>query len=106
MKSEQLKVLSLNISEDNYDYRALFRLCTDTACMDVDLTDLSLNIKVEEIKAKFELDEQIEEIRDIITNKVITVSDVKSNVTEGENYSKHENKETAKQRAIDSLSMS
>lgn len=106
MKIEQLKVLSLNISEDNYDYRALFRLCTDTVCMDVDLTDLSLNKKVEEIKAKFELDEQIEEIRDIIIKKVIAVSDVKSNVTEGENYSEHENKETSKQRAIDSLSMS
>ena len=106
MKSEQLKVLTLNISEDNYDYRALFRLCTDTAYMEVDLTELSLNIKVEEIKAKFELDEQIDEIRDIIIKMVIAVSDVKSNVTEGENYSKHENKETSKQRAIDSLSMS
>ena len=41
MKCKDLKVVNLNITEDNYEYKALFRLCADDKCLDIDLADIS-----------------------------------------------------------------
>ncbi len=105
MKCNELKVVNLNISEDNYEYKALFRLCTDNVCMDVDLEKLSEDVLLEEVKRSFSIDESIDQIKDIIMQKVMEASKLESKVSEGENCCK-EIKDKKIQRNIDSLSMS
>ncbi len=105
MLCKDLKVVSLNISEDNYEYKALFRLCTESACMDVDMEKLSENGILEEIKKSFSIDESIDEIRKIIMDKVMEAAKLESTISEGENCCK-ETEDKKLRRSIDSLSMS
>lgn len=55
MRCKDLKVVNLNIGEDNYEYKALFRLCSDSACIDMDLEKLSDRGTLEEIKKTFSI---------------------------------------------------
>ncbi|NLL06966.1 MAG: hypothetical protein GX270_14550 [Clostridiaceae bacterium] len=105
MRCKDLKVVNLNITEDNYQYKALFRLCTEDSCMDIDMENLSDNAVLEEIKKTFSLEESIEEINSIITEKVMEASKIESRIKEGKDVS-IENKDNKTQRGIDSLSTS
>lgn len=105
MKSEDLKVVNLNITEDNYEYKGLFRLCTDENCMDVDLENLSKNEFLEEIKNTFLIEESIEEIKEIINKKVMGATKLESKISQGEGCCGHV-KDKKAQRAVDSLSSS
>jgi len=102
MRCKDLKVVNLNIGEDNYEYKALFRLCSDSACIDMDLEKLSDRETLEEIKKTFSIEEPIDEIKNIIMQKVMEASKIESRISEGENCcSDIEDKEI--QRSIDSL---
>ena len=57
MHCKDLKVVNLNITEDYYEYKALFRLCSDNQCFDIDLARLSEAEMLEEIKKSFSLEE-------------------------------------------------
>jgi len=105
MLCKDLKVVNLNITEDNYQYKALFRLCTDESCMDIDMENLSDNTLLEEIKKTFFLEDSIEEIKNIITEKVMEASKIESRIVEGKNCC-DETKDKKVQRDIDSLSTS
>ncbi len=105
MLCKDLKVVNLNITEDNYQYKALFRLCTEDSCMDIDMESLSDNAVLEEIKKTFSVEDSIEEINSIITEKVMEASKVESRIKEGKDGSS-ENKDKKTQRDIDSLSTS
>ena len=105
MLCKDLKVVNLNITEDNYEYKALFRLCNDEKCMDINMEDLSDNGTLEEIKKTFSVDESVEEIKTVITEKVIEASKIESKTNEGKNCCK-EDKDSKIQRDIDSLNMS
>lgn len=105
MRCKDLKVVNLNITEDNYQYKALFRLCTEDSCMDIDMENLSDNAVLEEIKKTFSVEDSIEEINSIITEKVMEASKVESRIKEGKDVS-NENKDKKTQRDIDSLSTS
>ncbi len=105
MRCKDLKVVNLNITEDNYQYKALFRLCTEDSCMDIDMENLSDNSVLEEIKKTFSVEDSIEEINSIITEKVMEASKVESRIKEGKDVS-NENKDKKTQRDIDSLSTS
>lgn len=105
MKCKDLKVVSLNITEDNYEYKALFRLCTENVCADMDVAELSKDEVLAEIKKNFVIDESIEEMRNIIMEKVMEASKIESKISEGENLSE-DVKDKELQRKIDSLSMS
>ena len=53
MKCRDLKVVNLNITEDHYEYKALFRLCTDDKCLDIDLAEISSDSKLLEGNKKY-----------------------------------------------------
>jgi len=105
MLCKDLKVVNLNITEDNYQYKALFRLCTDESCMDIDMENISDNTVLEEIKKTFSLEESLEEIKAIITDKVMEASKIESRIVEGNSCSE-ERTDKKVQRDIDSLSTS
>lgn len=105
MLCKDLKVVNLNITEDNYQYKALFRLCTDESCMDIDMENISDNTVLEEIKKTFSLEESLEEIKAIITDKVMEASKTESRIVEGNSCSE-ERTDKKVQRDIDSLSTS
>lgn len=105
MHCKDLKVVNLNITEDNYQYKALFRLCTEDKCIDIDMESLSDNAVLEEIKKTFYVEDSIEEINSIITEKVMEASKIESRIKEGKEGSS-ENKDKKTQRDIDSLSTS
>lgn len=105
MFCKDLKVVNLNITEDNYEYKALFRLCSEEACMDVDLAALSEDAVVTEIKKIFTLEEGSDEIRKVLTEKVMEASNLESRIKEGETYG-NDAKDGKIRRDIDSLSIS
>lgn len=105
MLSKDLKVVNLNIAEDFYEYKALFRLCSDDVCMDVDLSALSDNTVLADIKSKFGLEESEEEIKEVIMKKVLDASQIESCQKEGKDCCKDVD-EKKLQKGIDSLSTS
>lgn len=105
MLCKDLKVVNLNITEDNYEYKGLFRLCTESVCMDVNLEKLSETGMLEEIKKSFSIQEPIDEMKDILNQKIMEASKLESKISEGENCCS-EVKDKVVQRKIDSLSMS
>ncbi|MFZ5989514.1 MAG: hypothetical protein ACOYWZ_20650 [Bacillota bacterium] len=105
MLCKDLKVVNLNITEDFYEYKALFRLCTENSCLDIDLSSLSDENLLSEIKSKFDIEESTSQIKEIIMQKVMDASKIESRISQGENCCK--DKEDKKiQRGIDSLSTS
>jgi SMC interacting uncharacterized protein involved in chromosome segregation len=105
MRCMDLKVVSLNITEDNYEYKALFRLCNDSTCIDLDLSRFSETETLEEIKKSFSIDESIDEMKSIIMQKVMEATKIESRITEGQNCCE-DVKDKKLQRSIDSLNMS
>ncbi len=105
MLSKDLKIVNLNITEDHYEYKAMFRLCNQDSCMDIDMANLSDISLLNEIKKNFEIEEDIEVMKEIITKKIFDASNLESRISEGEGCCKEtEDKKT--QRGIDSLSTS
>jgi hypothetical protein len=98
-------VVNLNITEDNYEYKALFRLCADDKCLDIDLAEISETKLLEEIKSTFSLEETTEEIKEIIMEKVMEASKIESRNVQGEDCCKTDVDEKTS-RDIDSLSRS
>jgi len=105
MNCNDLKVVSLNITEDNYEAKALFRLCTDEVCMDMEVEKLSEPEILEEVKRSFQIIEPIEEMKQIIMDKVVEATKLESRIREGDANSEAV-KDKKALRSIDSLSMS
>jgi len=105
MRSKELKITALDISEYNYEHKAVFRLCSESTCLNLEVEKLSDEQTLEQIKNVFSLEEKIEEIKDIIMDKIIEASKIESRIYEGENCCA-EVKDKKVQRGIDSLSTS
>lgn len=105
MKCKDLKVVNLYITEDYYEYKALFRLCSESVCIDVNLERLEKIEMLEEIKKSFSIEESLDDVKNIIMGKIMEASKLESKVSEGENCCKDvEDKKLS--RIIDSLSRS
>ena len=104
MKCRELKVVNLNITEDYYEYKALFRLCSDEHCMDIDLSQISEPGVLKEVKNTFGIEEDIDEMKEIIMEKVMEASKIESRVKDGKDCCY--NKDIIKDKHIDSLSSS
>ncbi|HHW30801.1 MAG TPA: hypothetical protein GXX20_03870 [Clostridiaceae bacterium] len=104
MKIKELKVVNLNITEDYYEYKALFRLCSNEHCMDIDLSELSEPEVLENIKRTFVIEEDVHTIKETIMEKVMEASKIESRVKEGKDCCYNE--DTIKNNYIDSLSKS
>ncbi|KNY28730.1 hypothetical protein [Pseudobacteroides cellulosolvens] len=105
MDLKDLKVVSLNITEDNYEYKGLFRLCSDDRCMDADLEKLSDQSFLEEVKVTFNIKDPISVIKSDIMDKVIDASKQESRISQGEHCC-NDTSDKKIQRSLDSLNMS
>lgn len=104
MQCKDLKVVNLNITEDNYEYKALFRLCKEDVCMDLDVSTLSEDSTIMEIKNTFEVEEDVDAIRKVINEKIMEASQLESRIKEGKDYG-NDSGDNKQQRDIDSLNM-
>lgn len=99
MKINSLLVSNLHINEDEYSYKGLFTLSLEDISMQVDLSDLDQDQKLEEIKKTFILEEPSTEIRKFIMDRVIQQSGLSSPTSEGENYSEGKRKKNTEHSA-------
>lgn len=88
MKSKDLLLSSLHITEDEYHYKGQFILSCGTDSINVDVTEFQTDPKVSEIKKIFDLEEPLEEIRSTIMTRIIEKSTLSSRNVEGENYNR------------------
>jgi fructose-1-phosphate kinase PfkB-like protein len=104
MKSNDLLVSNLNISEDEYSYKGLFTLSGEGISMAVDLSELDENVTINEIISKFTLKESKEEIRKIIMDKVMVQAAVSTQIKEGIDF-QDEKKKNKIDKSANSLDM-
>jgi len=102
MRTTELLLSSLNITEDEYNYEGLFFLSVGNISMKVDMTDFQNHSKIEEIKDYFNLDDTNEEVRKILMDKIMEKVIISSRNNEGENYNETV-KRNSNVKSIDSL---
>ena len=88
MISDELLVSSVNITEDDYDYKGLFILSSTNKSLNLNMADMDDNNKINEIRLYFNLSESNSEIRNNIMKKVFEKSTISSRFVQGENYNK------------------
>jgi len=86
MKTSELLLSSLNITEDEYNYKGEFFLSFKDIAVKFDLADLPNNSRIDELKSTFNLEENHDGIRKALMDMVIEKADISSKVTEGEDY--------------------
>ncbi|MBZ4646381.1 MAG: hypothetical protein PWR27_341 [Petroclostridium sp.] len=104
MLCKDLKVVNLNITEDYYEYKGLFRLCSGEKCLDIDLMDLDNDNKLKEIKSNFNLKDDISDIKTILMEKIMEATKIESRIVEGKDYNENENDKKT-ERKISSMDM-
>lgn len=88
MRTSDLLLTGLDISEDGYNFKAHFILKTNEKSKSVDLTDLDSNDKLQDLKDYFDLSDSIAEIRNQLMEKVMEKASISSKIVEGENFEK------------------
>ena len=101
MKTSDLLLSSLNITEDDYSYKGLFILGDAEKSKHMDMSELDDEAKLVELKAYFNLDESTNEISKTIMEKIFEKSHISSVIKEGEDY-----EETIKRKKTERLANS
>ncbi len=86
MKTIDLLVTSLDITEDEYIYKGSFILKSEEKSLKIDLAEAENNETLNKIKAFFDLEESTETIKEFLMNEVITKSQISSRNSEGKDY--------------------
>lgn len=87
MKTSDLLLTGLSITEDDYNYIGSFILAGNNNTLNVAMSDLEDTAKLEAIKNLFGLDENVENIRKILMDLVVEKAAISSKFNEGEGYS-------------------
>lgn len=87
MKTADLLLSGLNITEDEYHYIGSFILAGNNKTLNVDMSDLESAVKLDEIRNFFELEEKAAEVKNIIMELVVEKAAISSKFNEGEAYS-------------------
>ncbi|WHH60277.1 hypothetical protein [Petroclostridium sp. X23] len=104
MLCSELKVVNLSITEDFYEYKGVFRLCSEEKCMDVDLAELDHGNVLKDIKGTFGLSEDDSTVKKIIMEKIMEATKIESRIVEGKDYNES-SKMNKTERKINSLDM-
>lgn len=86
MKTNELLLSSLHITEDDYNYKGLFFLSRNDVSVKVDLADVQDHLKIKELKNTFKLEEDIEDIQKNLIEMLVEKAHISCRITEGENY--------------------
>jgi hypothetical protein len=96
MKTSQLLLSGLDITEDEYSYKAQFILNAPGKSRGYEIGDLDSHHTLAEIKNFFSLDEAPDEIGKTLMEMVMEKANIGSNIIEGENY-----EETIKRKHVE-----
>ena len=99
MKTSELLLSSLNITEDDYSYKGLFILSANSKSIQTDMSDLENDSKMTDLKAFFSLEESIAEIRMILMDMIFDKASISSIIIEGENYEENARRKITERRA-------
>ncbi len=105
MKTNQLILSGLHITEDEYSYKGQFILDAPGKSRSIDMDDLEKSSFISELKKYFELEEPEGDIRNILMDMVVEKAHVASKIVEGENYEEASKKKKV-ERSARSLDMS
>ncbi|MEN6313106.1 MAG: hypothetical protein ABFD25_02535 [Clostridiaceae bacterium] len=86
MKTSQLLLSGLDITEDAYNFEAQFILSISDKSRSVDIGDLDLEAKLREIKEFFNLEETPLEIRSQLMELIMEKANISSSIIEGNDY--------------------
>ena len=86
MRTSELLLSSLNITEDDYDYKGQFILSTSDKARSVDMAEIETEARLKDISDFFELEEDLEKIRQILMDMVMEKADICSFIVEGEAF--------------------
>lgn len=101
MKTSQLLLSGLDITEDEYNFKAQFILNSHDKSKSVDINDLESGSMLEEIKTYFGLEESPAEINKQLMSMVMEKASISSKITEGEDF-----EETIKEKRIERIAKS
>lgn len=84
MRTSDLLLSSLNITEDEYRYKGQFILSTSDKARSVDMNDMEAEDRLKQIADFFGLDEDPADIRRILMGMIMEKADICSVIMEGE----------------------
>ncbi len=96
MKTNQLILSGLNITEDEYSYTGQFILNASGKSKSIDIEALERSSFINELKKYFDLEESADNIRNILMDMIIEKAHIVSKIIEGENY-----EETSKLKKVE-----
>ena len=99
MRTSELLLSSLNITEDDYSYKGLFILSADSKSRQMDMSELENASKMTDLKAYFNLDEDIAEIKMTLMDMIFDKANISSIIIEGENYEENAKRKVSERRA-------
>lgn len=105
MKTSQLLLSGLDITEDEYSYKAQFILNAPGKSKSYEIGDLESGKTLAEIKSFFSLDETPDEIGKLLMDMVMDKANIGSTIVEGENYGETINRKQV-ERAAKSFDLS
>ncbi|HOJ10236.1 MAG TPA: hypothetical protein PK733_06545 [Clostridiales bacterium] len=86
MKTSDLLISSVNITEDEYHYKGQFVLSSEHKSLIVDLAVLYDDNEINNIKEEFNLQESNSEIRESLLNRLVIKAGISSKIVQGEDY--------------------
>ncbi len=99
MKTAELLVSSVNITEDEYNYKGLFILSSPDKSINLDLAEMENEDKIAEIRSFFSLEDSNEDIRKAIMEKVFEKAAISSRNNEGKDYNSQTEKDSVEKAA-------
>lgn len=99
MKTKQLILSGLDISEDEYSFKAQFILSASGKSTSVDLEAMEHTADLMKLKDFFGLEEGVDEIKKLLMDMVMEKAHVNSTIVEGENYEENSKKKKVERRA-------
>lgn len=96
MRTNQLILSGLHITEDEYSYKGQFVLNAPGKSKNIDIEELEKSCFINELRKYFDLEEPSGDIRSILMDMIVERAHVGSKIVEGENY-----EETSKQKKVE-----
>ncbi|NLK86426.1 MAG: hypothetical protein GX279_02915 [Clostridiaceae bacterium] len=99
MRTNQLILSGLHITEDEYSYKGQFILSAQGKSRSVDMDDLEQSSFISELKSFFDLEEPAGDIRNILMDMIVEKAHISSRFVEGKNYEETSKKEKVERGA-------
>lgn len=86
MRTSELLLSSLDITEDDYNYKGQFILSASDKARNVDMAEVEADASLKDISDFFGLEEELDIIRQTLMDMVMEKADISSLIVEGETF--------------------